>query len=181
MDRGSKENFLGDFTTVIKSKGLVFTEYHGLTVREFNELRNTLTAFNASYQVVKNTIASIALKSLNIEGLQENLKGPTAIAIIDSDDPLGAVKKLIQFSKTHEKLKIKEGYLFGKRLKTSEIKGLADIPSKEVLLTKTVMSLNALLVNLVRVLSAPLGEIVFVLDRIQKKTGGEKNEHQNRG
>ena len=116
------------------SAGAVLTEYRGLTVKQLQDLRRSLGE-NASYAVVKNTLAKIAATEVGIEGFDDLLKGPTAIAFINGD-VVEAAKGLRDFAKANPALVIKGGVLDGKSLDANEVAKLADLESREVLLGK---------------------------------------------
>ncbi|MGD3107581.1 MULTISPECIES: 50S ribosomal protein L10 [unclassified Streptomyces] len=115
------------------SNAAVVTSYIGLTVAQLKELRRSLGE-NAQYRVVKNTLTKIAAKQAGIE-LDEHLKGSTAVAFV-TGDPVTAAKGLRDFAKENPALVIKGGVLDGKALSADEIKKLADLESREVLLAK---------------------------------------------
>src|SRR3954468_14524490 len=114
--------------------GAVLTEYRGLTVKQLQELRRSLSG-NANYAVVKNTLAKLAASEAGIEGFDDLLTGPTAIAFINGD-VVEAAKGLRDFAKAHPTLVIKGGVLDGKPLDAAEVAKLADLESREVLLAR---------------------------------------------
>ncbi|MFE6510832.1 50S ribosomal protein L10 [Nocardioides sp. NPDC057767] len=116
------------------SSGVVLTEYRGLTVGELKTLRRSLGE-SANYAVVKNTLAKIAASQSGIEGFDDLLTGPTAIAFIKGD-VVEAAKGLRDFAKANPNLVIKGGYLDGKAIDAAEVGKLADLESREVLLAK---------------------------------------------
>ena len=116
------------------SAGAVLTEYRGLTVKQLQDLRRSLGE-NANYAVVKNTLAKIAATEVGIEGFDDLLTGPTAIAFINGD-VVEAAKGLRDFAKANPALVIKGGVLDGKPLDASEVAKLADLESREVLMGK---------------------------------------------
>ncbi|MFW6773977.1 50S ribosomal protein L10 [Nocardioides sp. CPCC 205120] len=123
--------------------GAVLTEYRGLTVKELQTLRRSLGE-NANYAVVKNTLAKIAANEVGIDGFDDLLTGPTAIAFIKGD-VVEAAKGLRDFAKANPALVIKGGVLDGKQLDAAEIAKLADLESREVLLAKVAGALTATL------------------------------------
>lgn len=123
--------------------GAVLTEYRGLTVKELKDLRRSLGE-NANYAVVKNTLAKLAAHEVGIEGFDDLLTGPTAIAFI-TGDVVEAAKGLRDFAKANPALVIKGGVLDGKQLDPAEIAKLADLESREVLLAKVAGALTATL------------------------------------
>ena len=116
------------------SAGAVLTEYRGLTVKQLQDLRRSLGE-NANYAVVKNTLAKIAATEVGIEGFDDLLTGPTAIAFINGD-VVEAAKGLRDFAKANPALVIKGGVLDGKSLDAAEVAKLADLESREVLMGK---------------------------------------------
>ena len=123
------------------SAGAVLTEYRGLTVKQLQELRRSLGA-NANYAVVKNTLAKIAAKESGIDGFEDLLTGPTAIAFIKGD-VVEAAKGLRDFAKANPNLVIKGGVYEGKPLDAAEVAKLADLESREVLLAKLAGAMTA--------------------------------------
>lgn len=172
MVRKENELAVQELTEKIKSNScVVLTEYQGLTVSEFNELRKKLRPSGCEYTVVKNTLTKLALKNLNLEEFAEHFEGPTAIAY-HSGDPVPAAKALVDFSKDHNKLKLKVGLLDEKVLSENELKSLANLPPKEILIAKFLGTLNAPIQNLVSVLQANIRNIASVLDQIRKQKEG---------
>src|SRR5512145_695155 len=135
MARPDKAAAVAELTeTFRESAGAVLTEYRGLTVKQLQDLRRALGE-NANYAVVKNTLTQIAARDAGVEGFDDLLTGPTAIAFIDGD-VVEAAKGLRDFAKANPSLVIKGGVLDGKPLDASEIARLADLESREVLLAK---------------------------------------------
>jgi large subunit ribosomal protein L10 len=148
-------------------KGMILTEYHGLTVEEISELRSKLRFFNSEYVVVKNTLSEIALKEAGIEA-GNNFSGPTAL-VIENGDIVSPTKVVMDFAKAHEKLKIKAGYLEGKFVEAVIIEQLSKLPSREVLIAKMLANMNVPITSFVNVLAANIRGLVTVLDAISKK------------
>jgi large subunit ribosomal protein L10 len=149
------------------SNAAVLTEYRGLTVAQLKELRRSLGA-NASYAVVKNTLTKIAAKDAGVEGLNDLLVGPSAIAFV-SGDPVEAAKGLRDFAKANPLLVIKGGVLDGASITAEEIKKLADLESREVLLAKLAGAMKASLQNAVFLFAAPLSQAVRTIDALRAK------------
>lgn len=147
------------------SNGAVLTEYRGLTVKQLQELRRSLGG-SASYAVAKNTLTKIAAKEAGIEFSDSLLTGPTAIAFI-TGDPVEAAKGLRDFAKANPPLIIKGGFLDGKQLDADEIKKLADLESREVLLAKLAGGMKASLQNAVSLFNAPLSQAARVFGALQ--------------
>jgi large subunit ribosomal protein L10 len=138
------------------SAGVVLTEYRGLSVKALRELRRSLGE-DASYSVSKNTLTTIAAREAGIDAIEEHLAGPTAIAFIDGD-PVVVAKGLRDFARTNPQLVIKGGVLDGKFMTSDEVRRLADLESREVLLGKVAGALQGVLQQAVSLVSAPLSQ-----------------------
>lgn len=149
----------------------VLTEYRGLTVAELQELRRSLGA-DATYAVTKNTLTKIAAREAGIEGLDDSLAGPTAIAFIRGDVATVA-KGLRDFAKAHPLLVIKGGVMDGRVLDADAVKKLADLESREVLLAKLAGAMNGNLAKAVGLFAAPLSAAARAMNALtsQKPAG----------
>lgn len=135
MARADKQAAVSEMADAFStSNGAVLTDYRGLTVGDLKNLRRSLGE-NANYAVVKNTLAKIAATQSGIEGFDDLLTGPTAIAFIKGD-VVETAKGLRDFAKANPSLIIKGGYLDGRAIDAAEIGKLADLESREVLLSK---------------------------------------------
>jgi large subunit ribosomal protein L10 len=146
------------------ASGAVLTEYRGLTVKE---LRRSLGE-NANYAVVKNTLAKLAAKDAGIDGFEDLLTGPTAIAFIKGD-VVEAAKGLRDFAKANPTLVIKGGVLDGRPLDAKEVAKLADLESREVLLGKLAGAMLASLSQAVYLLNAPIAQAARLAGALQAK------------
>jgi len=149
------------------SAGAVLTEYRGLTVKQLQELRRALGE-NATYAVVKNTLTKIAAKEAGVDGFDDLLTGPTAIAFINGD-LVEAAKGLRDFAKANPALVIKGGYVDGAPIEAAEIAKLADLESREVLLGKLAGAMLASLSQAVYLLNAPLSQAARLAGALQAK------------
>lgn len=138
------------------SAAAVLTEYRGLTVSDLKELRRSLGE-DATYAVAKNTLTALAAKEAGIEGLDEHLVGPTAIAFIDGDIATVA-KGLRDYAKANPLLVIKGGILDGQVLDATAVKKLADLESREVLLAKLAGAMLGSLSQAASMFAAPLSQ-----------------------
>jgi len=142
MARPDKAAAVAELTDAFRgSSAAVLTEYRGLTVAQLKELRRSL-AGNATYSVVKNTLTKIAAKEAGVDTLDSLLEGPSAIAFI-TGDPVEVAKSLRDFGRTHPLLVVKGGVLEGKALSADEVRKLADLESREVLLAKLAGAMKA--------------------------------------
>jgi len=148
------------------SQGAVLTEYRGLTVKALKELRRNL-GDDATYAVSKNTLTTIAAREAGVEGVEEHLVGPTAIAFIDGD-PVTVAKGLRDFARQNPLLVIKGGVLDGKSLSADEVKKLADLESREVLLAKVAGGMQGVLQQAISLVAAPLSQAARVFAALEK-------------
>lgn len=145
-----------------KAQTIVLADYRGLTVAQDTELRTALRNGNVEYKVVKNTLTRRALEQNGVDGLDEYLNGPTAIAFCDSD-VIAPAKILAEYAKKFEKLEIKAGVIEGKAASLNEINDLASIPSKEVLIGQ-----------LLGLLTSPMRGLAVGLNAVaEQKSDGE--------
>ncbi|MPY57418.1 50S ribosomal protein L10 [Streptomyces spongiae] len=149
------------------SNAAVVTSYTGLSVAQLKQLRRSLGE-NAQYRVVKNTLTKIAAKEAGISVLDEHLSGSTAVAFV-TGDPVEAAKGLRDFAKDNPALVIKGGVLDGKALSADEIKKLADLESREVLLAKLAGALKGKQTQAAQVFQALPSKLVRTVDALRAK------------
>jgi large subunit ribosomal protein L10 len=154
------------------SPNLVLTTYQGLTTPEINNLRVKLKPLQSEYNIVKNTLTSIALKNIGLEEFAKFFTGPTAVAF-QKGDPIALSKTIVEFAKTSDKFKIVAGYLDGKILSEKEIRILASLPSREVLLAKIAIMLNTPMQRIATVLNAPMQKLAGLIKALEEKKGKE--------
>ena len=145
------------------AKTAVLTEYRGLTVRQLADLRKQLKAASAEYKVVKNRLARLAVKDLDLGPLGSHFKGPTGL-VFTTKDPVPVAKALQNFVRANPLLTIKVGFVEGKLVQPAELRALADLPSKEALRSQLVGALQGPASQLVTLLTAPQRELVRVLE-----------------
>jgi large subunit ribosomal protein L10 len=168
MARPDKAAAVAELTESFReSSAAVLTEYRGLTVAQLKELRRSL-AGNATYAVVKNTLTKIAAREAGVETLEPMLQGPSAVAFV-TGDPVVVAKGLRDFAKAHPLLVVKGGVLDGRPLSADEVRKLADLESREVLLAKLAGGLNAPAQKLASTLAAPLSQFARVLGALAAK------------
>ncbi|SHJ38791.1 LSU ribosomal protein L10P [Tessaracoccus bendigoensis DSM 12906] len=168
-DKAAKVAELSDKFT--NSAAAVLTEYRGLTVKDLKDLRRSLGE-NATYAVAKNTLTTIAAKEAGIEGVEDVLNGPTAIAFV-TGDIAAATKGLRDFAKANPSLAIKGGVLEGRFLDAQAVLKLADLESREVLLAKLAGAMQANLAKAAYMLAAPLAKGARAFGALQ--TAAEAN------
>jgi large subunit ribosomal protein L10 len=150
------------------SSGAVLTEYRGLTVGQLTQLRKNLGG-NAQYAVVKNTLTALAARDAGVTAIDErDLTGPTAIAFV-TGDPVEAAKGLRDFARTNPALVIKGGVLDGRPLSADEVRRLADLESREVLLARLAGAMKASLTRAAYLFAAPLSQAARTIDALRIK------------
>ncbi len=157
-----------------KAHGVVAVRYSGITVGEITSLRVKFRNAGVDYVVLKNTLVRRALDELGIKDLDHILEGPSAFAF-GMNDPISPAKIVLEFinQSKSDKMKIKAGLAEGQYLDPAGVQALAKLPSREVLISRMLSSLNAPASSLVGVLSATLGSLVYTLEAIRKQKAGE--------
>lgn len=135
------------------ASAVVLTEYRGLTVTELANLRRQLREIGCEYRVYKNTLARFAAREAGFEGFDALLVGPTAIAFVDGD-VAAVAKALKEYSKTNAKLVITGGVVAKKLVSAKDVQVLADLPSREVMLSQFAGLLQSPLVKTANLLQA---------------------------
>jgi len=151
------------------SAGVVLTEYRGLSVKALMQLRRSL-GDDASYAISKNTLTTIAAREAGLDAIEEQLVGPTAIAFINGD-PVLVAKGLRDFARTNPQLVIKGGVLDGKFMTPDEVRRLADLESREVLLAKVAGALQGVLQQAISLVSAPLSQAARLFAALEQAAG----------
>ncbi|MEV7117886.1 50S ribosomal protein L10 [Kitasatospora griseola] len=168
MARPDKAADVAEITDKFRaSSAAVLTEYRGLTVKQLKTLRRSLTG-NADYAVVKNTLTKIAANEAGISELDDLFAGPTAVAFV-TGDPVESAKALRDFAKENPALIIKGGVLDGKALTADEIKKLADLESREVLLAKLAGAMKAKQSQAAAVFQALPSKLVRTVEALREK------------
>jgi len=147
----------------------VLTDYRGLTVSQMQELRGKLRTGNVEYRVVKNTLARRAADAAGYPALESQLKGPVAIAF--GNDDLSLPPRLInEFVRaTRLKLEVVGGLVEGRVFNRDQVRQLADLPSREVLLAQLLGTLQSPVGQLVGIMQTPLQQLRGVLEAYKSK------------
>jgi large subunit ribosomal protein L10 len=159
-----------------ESSAAVLTEYRGLTTAELTSLRRSLGA-TTTYAIVKNTLTKRAASEAGVAGLDDLLKGPTAIAFVGGD-PVEAAKGLRDFAKASPALVIKGGVLDGRSVTPDDITKLADLDSREVMLAKLAGAMKANLSKAAVMFAAPLSKFARLSAALAEKKPAEAPEAQ---
>ncbi|MBT4880392.1 MAG: 50S ribosomal protein L10 [Alphaproteobacteria bacterium] len=161
MDRSTKEKQVASLHQNLTESSLaVVTRQVGLSVAEATDLRLKMREADASYKVIKNTLARIAVKGTNFEDLEPFFKGPMALAT--SSDPVAAAKVAVNFSNDNDKLSIVGGILNGKVLNENEIKQLAKLPSLDELRSQLIAVISAPATQIARIVKIPAEQVARV-------------------
>ena len=152
----------------------VVTEYRGLTMSQLTALRGTL-GDGATYRVAKNTLVKRAAQDAGVQGIEQLLVGPTAIAFI-TGEPVDAAKALRDFAKANQALVIKGGFMDGRTLTVTEVNQLADLESREVLLAKLAGAMKANLSKAAGLFAAPASQIARLAQALVDKRVAEGGE-----
>jgi large subunit ribosomal protein L10 len=152
-----------------KAKVAVLTDYRGLTVSQMQELRGKLRTGNVEFRVVKNTLARRAADAAGYKALESELKGPIAIAFGYED--LSLPSRLInEFVRTTRlKLEVVGGLVEGRVFSRDQVRQLADLPSREVLLAQLLGTLQSPVGQLVGIMQTPLQQLMGVLEAYKSK------------
>ena len=154
MNRIEKQSFIDSFRSSLEGKSLaVVTRQSGLTVTEVTDLRSKMREAGASYKVVKNTLARIAVNNTPMENLADYFTG--AVAISSSEDPVAAAKIIVNFAKTNKKIEVVAASLEGKFLDAQAVMALAQLPSRDELRAKIIGLLQAPLSKIARTIKEP--------------------------
>lgn len=169
MASAVKEKLVTDLRESLNgSPHVVVTQYQGLTAEELDALRAALRPLGARYKVVKNRLAQLAFKDAGFSDLNPHMKGPSAI-VFQGTDAQGITRALFKFGETHEKLKVRAGHVFGAVSDSKDLKAIANLPSKEVLLSTLLARLNSPLQTLAATLNEPLRSLHTALSALSKK------------
>jgi large subunit ribosomal protein L10 len=151
---------------LIRSKVVIVTDYKGLNVEAMTELRRKLRETQIDYQVVKNTLLIRAAQQTSVALIQDQLKGPSAVAL-SFDDPVAPAKVLTEFAKKNDKLAIKAGVIKDRVLDPAGIRALAALPPREALLSQLLSAMAGVPTGLVRVLNGIPQKLMYALQAIK--------------
>lgn len=169
MNREKKAQEIADLhENFTKAKAVIFTDFSGLKAEEINELRRRLKTVSVDYRVIKNTLARRACEGTGLEMIKDEFIGPLGIAF-SLTDPITVPKALSNFIKIKEKLKIKFGIIEGKTVDLKEIKAIADLPSKEVMLSTLLSGLQSPTRKLAGLFYQLIARLGYALEAVKDK------------
>ena len=149
------------------ASSIVLTEYRGLTVGQLQELRGEL-GFDVEYHVAKNTLIKIVANEQGIEGLDDLLVGPTAIAFIKGE-AVDAAKVMKKFNKDHDAFVIKGGYMDGKAIDAAQVDAIAEMDNRETTLAKLAGAFEGSLAKAAGLFQAPASKTARLVAALQDK------------
>ena len=165
--KAQKAATVADLTSRLKaSSTAVLADYRGMTVGQMRDLRTKLRGGGIEMVVVKNTLARRAAKAAGYEPLSAELVGPIAM-LFAVDDVSAPARILNEYIRANRKMVIKAGLLEGQIIKADAVTELADLPSREILLSRLLGAMQAPLGNLASVLQAPLTKFARTLDAVR--------------
>lgn len=168
MPTPAKDETIAELNDVFaRAKSAVLTHYHGISAAEMTRLRSHMRERAVDFRVIKNTLAQRASKNTPLEVLGNDFKGPVSL-LVSFDDAVAPAKALSDFAKSGDKSpQVVAGMVEGKAVTPEEIKALASLPSKEVLLSQLLSVMNGPTTNFVCVFNALLRKLVGTLDAIK--------------
>jgi large subunit ribosomal protein L10 len=157
-----------------KAKSAVLADYQGIDAPELTRLRRHMRAQSVDFRVVKNTLARQAAKNTSFELLDDGFKGPVSL-VVSFDDPVAPAKALADFAKTggEKNPKVLCGVVEGKMVSADQLKAIADLPSKEVLVSQMLAVFNGPATSFAGVFASLLRKLVGTLDAVKEKKGSE--------
>ncbi|NLG54004.1 MAG: 50S ribosomal protein L10 [Clostridiales bacterium] len=165
-----KKAFVSELAEKMKNASSgVLVDYKGITVENDTKLRSEMRKNNIDYSVIKNSLIRFAAKQVGYDALESVLEGTTALAI-SMTDPVAPAKLVAEYAKKDKNIyNIKAGFVDGRVISADEVKALADLPSKEVLIAKMLGSMQAPISGFVNVLNGNIRGLVCVLNAIAEK------------
>ncbi|MBC8282551.1 MAG: 50S ribosomal protein L10 [Nitrospinae bacterium] len=158
----------------LKAKSAVLANYQGIEAPELTQLRSHMRGRAIDFRVIKNTLAREAAKNTPFELLDEEFSGPVSL-VVSFEDAVAPAKALADYAKSGatKTPKVICGVVEGKKVSPEEVKALADLPSKEVLISQLLATMNGPTTNFVGTMSALLRKLVGTLDAIKEKKASE--------
>ena len=173
MNRTQKEAFVQDIRSRFEESPLVIlTEFTGSTVEETDQLRRACEPLGVRFQVVKNTLCRLALSGTEKEPLAEHFQGNVGL-LLAGEDPIAAAKVFKEQAKINNKLQVKAGFFEGEVLDAQGVTAVAELPSREELLAKMLVTLLEGPRRVMRVVQAPGRDLVYLLNNYANKLEDE--------
>ena len=162
-----KDRMIGEILSDLKERPNFFiTNFMGSSVSDLESVRKSLRPARGTFFVVKNSMMNVVLGQLKLEDAKPLIDGGVGISL-SGEDVIATSKILVNFSKTHEKFKIKGAVIDGKLVAVDKIKEMASLPAKDVLLAAVVRGIKAPITGFVSALSGILRKFVYVVDAVK--------------
>lgn len=172
MDKRQKETIVEALTTELSGKSVVLLgDFTGMDVETATEIRKRFRQANVRYLVARNTLAKRALDQTGLSGLKGHLAGPNAMVIAERD-PGAAAKIMVEFERLKSTPKIRAGWVDSAVLTAADIRRIAELPSRDVLLAQIAAGFQAPVSGFARTLHELLRRFVSTLDEVAKQRGG---------
>lgn len=159
-----------------QSRGIILVDYRGLTVGELQTIRGRMRPVSSQFQVVKNRLLELALEEKNMSLPDDWLTGPTAVSFCEDEVPPVA-KTLVELGGETGALDLKGGWMGASMLSAAEVRRIADLPSREVLLAQAMGAIHGPSRQLAGVVAGGIRQVLNVLqayaDKLQEEGGGE--------
>jgi large subunit ribosomal protein L10 len=176
LDRGKKEILVDDMKgRLAKARATFLVNYQGIDVETLNSIRRELQRVNTEFRVVKNRLLKRASQDTQTACIQEHFVGPCAVAVT-YEDVVGPAKILVDRDKKLQHLKLKVGQIGGKAIGVEDIKRLAELPSREVLLSQVLAAMQGVPTSLVRVLNGVVLKLLYALKSIEEQKSDSGNQ-----
>jgi large subunit ribosomal protein L10 len=176
VNRTEKATAIDEIHAQLRGASLVVaTEYRGLTVAQLNALRRELKKVDAHYQVSKNTLTRRALENTDFGKLDGLLRGPVGL-VTSAADPVAAAKIVVRHAELNDKLVITGGVMSGQAMPAAEVKALAKLPSREVLLAQLLGLLQAPAAQLLRTIQEPGARMARLLGALERSKSGQTDQ-----
>ena len=169
FSRVSKEHIISEIEQELKKRPTFFVVRHDkVAADKIDKLRSKLRSSQTRYLVVKNSLGQKAFERAKMKDISEHIQGACGIAFTGGD-PVLSSKTLMEFAKENEAFKVQAGFLGGRLVSAEQVKFLAGLPSREVILARLFGQMQAPVSSFVNVLAGTLRQLVTVIDAIQKK------------
>lgn len=167
MNRDQKEQVVAELSALLHdSKAVILSDFKGLRVEEMRGLRSKIRQAGGNYRVVKNTLLRIVAQGTGLEKARDLMVGNNGVGSTNGD-PVTLAKAMVEFAKEKDKFVVKGGVLGGRPVNFEQIKAIATLPSREVLLASVLGTMNAVPTGFVRVLNAIPNKLVYALAAIR--------------
>lgn len=169
LTRTRKEQLVARYQEgLAEAEHAFLVDFQGVDVPQVTELREEIRSTGGRYEVVKNTLARLAIQGKPLEELRESFQGPIAVAYTD-DDVVGLAKALTEFAKKVPVFEFRGGLVSGQRVEVEQIEEIARLPSREDLVAKLLFLLQSPITRLARTLNAVTRDFAVVLDQVARK------------